>query len=90
MKNANMADRFVAFWRQLLLVQCRNNMMAIEQFVKIGSVPLCQSGSLGDVSLGCLQELNQILLLELPFCLGQGQDFFLMMLDCIVEQILRN
>ena len=46
-------------------------MMPIEQFIKIRSVALGQPGRMGDITLGRLQQLDEILLFKLPFGLGK-------------------
>lgn len=61
-------------------------MVAAEQLVKFRPVALCQAGCLGDIALGGLQELDEVLLFKLAFGFSQGHDFFLMMLDGVLEQ----
>lgn len=48
------------------LKQGRNDVMAIEQFVEIGTIPVRYAGCLGHIPVGGLKELDEILLLELP------------------------
>ena len=65
-------------------------MMPVEQFVKVRSVALGQTGRMGDIALGCLQQLDEILLFKLPSGLGKRQYLLLVLLNGVIEQIFRN
>jgi len=40
-------------------------MMAVQQFIKIRAIPVSYTRRLRHVAIGCLQQLNQILLFKL-------------------------
>ena len=63
-------------------------MVPVQKFIKICPVSMRDPRSLGNITTGCLEELNQILLFKLTPCLGQGQNFTLMLFNGIVEKIL--
>ncbi len=65
-------------------------MMPVQQLIEICSVSVSNTGGLGDIPTGGLQQLDKILLFKLASSLGQGRDFLLVLLNCVMEQIFCN